>query len=208
MAEIFEKMSDSERKSLLNSNDSELKQKWFTYVTTTEKGKKELAKMYAEMNEEERKAFSKDYSSEAEGAMGKAIDAMQAEINDTSWDWSHPFKSLGSMFSGDWSWKAKYASFDVGTNYVPNDGFAMIHEGEAIIPKDENIWARQGKAWDNQFMVNDQMLNAINRLEQTMSQGINIKGEFKQRGNDLVATVEKVKNRNGNQPLNNSVFAR
>lgn len=208
MAEIFEKMSDSERKSLLNSNDSELKQKWFTYVTTTEKGKKELAKMYAEMNEEERKAFSKDYSSEAEGAMGKAIDAMQAEINDTSWDWSHPFKSLGSMFSGDWSWKAKYASFDVGTNYVPNDGFAMIHEGEAIIPKDENIWARQGKAWDNQFMVNDQMLNAINRLEQTMAQGINIKGEFKQRGNDLVATVEKVKNRNGNQPLNNSVFAR
>ena len=158
--------------------------------------------------EEERKAFSKDYSSEAEGAMGKAIDAMQAEINDTSWDWSHPFKSLGSMFSGDWSWKAKYASFDVGTNYVPNDGFAMIHKGEAIIPKDENIWARQGKAWDNQFMVNDQMLNAINRLEQTMAQGINIKGEFKQRGNDLVATVEKVKIRNGKQPLNNSVFAR
>lgn len=208
LADIFGKMSENERDQLLKSNDNDLKKKWFTYATTTEQGKKDLAKIYSEMNEEERKAFTKDYSSEAGGAMGKAIDAMQKEINSASWDWSHPFKSLGSMFSGDWSWKAKYASFDVGTNYVPNDGFAMIHKGEAIIPKDENIWARQGKAWDNQSMTNSQMLNAINRLEQTMAQGISVKGEFKQRGSDLVATVEKVKNRNGNQPLNNSVFAR
>lgn len=30
------------------------------------------------------------------------------------------------------------ASFDVGTNYVPSDGVAMIHEGERIIPKADN----------------------------------------------------------------------
>lgn len=208
MAEIFKKMSDSERTLLLNSNDNALKQKWFTYATTTEDGKKQLAKIYAEMNEEERKAFTQDYSSEAGGAIGKAIDAMQAEINSATFDWSHPFKSLGSMFTGNWDWKAKYASFDVGTNYVPNDGFAYIHKGEAIIPKDENVFARQGKAWDGQMTMNSQMMSAITRLEQTISQGINVRGEFKQRGNDLVATVEKAKNKNGNQPLNNSVFAR
>ena len=205
---IFNKMSESERKELLSSNNEDLKKKWFTYATTTDSGKKELAKMYAEMNEEERKAFTKDYSSEAGGAMGKAIDAMQQKINNASFDWSHPFKSLGSMFSGDWSWKAQYASFDVGTNYVPNDGFAYIHKGEAIIPKDENVFARQGKAWDGQMTMNTQMMNAINRLEQTISQGINVKGEFRQRGNDLVATVEKNKSRQSNTVLNNKVYAR
>lgn len=208
ITEIFGNMSEEERKSLLNSNNEGLKQKWFTYATTTKEGKKELAKMYADMNEDERKAFTKDYSSEAGGAMGKAIKAMQDKINNATFDWSHPFKSLGSMFSGDWSWKAKYASFDVGTNYVPNDGFAYIHKGEAIIPKDENVFARQGKAWDSQATTNTQMINAISRLEQIISQGISVKGEFRQRGSDLVATVEKAKNRNGNQPLNNSVFAR
>jgi hypothetical protein len=29
-------------------------------------------------------------------------------------------------------------SFDVGTNYVPKDMLAMVHEGEAIIPKKYN----------------------------------------------------------------------
>lgn len=32
------------------------------------------------------------------------------------------------------------ASFDVGTNYVPRDQIARIHEGEAIIPKQFNPW--------------------------------------------------------------------
>lgn len=30
-------------------------------------------------------------------------------------------------------------SFDVGTNYVPHDMLAMVHEGEAIIPKEYNV---------------------------------------------------------------------
>ena len=54
----------------------------------------------------------------------------------------------------------------------------------------------------------NQMMKTMSTLNATISQGIPVKGEFKQRGNDLVAVVEKVKNRNGNQPLNNAVFAR
>ena len=45
-------------------------------------------------------------------------------------------------------------------------------------------------------------------LDNTIQQGIEVKGEFRQRGTDLVATVKKVENRSGNQPLNNAVFAR
>ena len=52
------------------------------------------------------------------------------------------------------------------------------------------------------------MMKTMSTLNATISQGIPVKGEFKQRGNDLVAVVEKVKNRNGNQPLNNAAFAR
>lgn len=39
------------------------------------------------------------------------------------------------------SFKQNMNSFDVGTNYVPNDQVAMIHEGEAIIPKKYNPYA-------------------------------------------------------------------
>ncbi|MDR6767732.1 hypothetical protein J2W88_003013 [Acidovorax delafieldii] len=34
--------------------------------------------------------------------------------------------------------------FDVGTNYVPRDMLAQIHEGEAIVPKAFNPWANGG----------------------------------------------------------------
>ena len=208
IAAIFSKMSESERDNLLASNNSELKQKWFTYATTTKDGKEELARMYADMNEEERKAFEKDYSAEAGGAMGKAIQAMQNEINSASWDWSHPFKSLGSLFSGDWSWKAQYASFDVGTNYVPNDGFAYIHKGEAIIPADQNVFASQGKAFSAQSMANEELVQVVRELKAQIQQGIPVKGQFVQRGSDLVATVEKANNRIKNNVLNNRVYAR
>lgn len=208
MATIFGKMSDEERKELLNSNNEDLKQKWFTYATTTQQGKEDLARMYAEMNEKEREAFSKDYSNEAGGAMGKAIDAMQREIDSASWDWSHPFKSLQSLFTGDWSWKAEYASYDVGTNYVPNDGFAYIHKGEAIIPKEDNVFAGQGKAWQGQELTNARVINAITSLENTMKQGINVNGQFVQRGSDLVAVVNKTKSQTGADLLSNVSYAR
>ena len=46
------------------------------------------------------------------------------------------------------------------------------------------------------------------QLRILIQQGIPVKGEFKQRGSDLVAVVEKGKNKNGNQPLSNPAYAR
>ena len=208
MAMILKDTNNNMSKYMLDDMSPEMKKNWEKYITTTEQGKQDMVLMYANMSDEQKKAFEKDYASEYGSAMQKTLQEGQKVINNTSFDWSHPFKSIGSMFTGDWSWKAKYASFDVGTNYVPNDGFAYIHKGEAIIPKDENVFARQGKAWDGQMSMNSQMMDAINRLEQTIAQGINVKGEFRQRGNDLVATVEKNKNRQSNNILNNKVYAR
>lgn len=101
----------------------------------------------------------------------------------------------------------EYASMDVGTNYVPNDGLAYIHKGEAVIPaKYNNPYRPEG---------NDRLEGAINTLTRQVeqisnmvNQGIPVKGEFKQRGSDLVAVVERGKNKNGNQMLSNPAYAR
>jgi hypothetical protein len=45
---------------------------------------------------------------------------------------------MGSMVSSAASWIGSLASFDVGTNYVPNDQIAKIHKGEAIVPAKYN----------------------------------------------------------------------
>lgn len=97
------------------------------------------------------------------------------------------------------------ASYAVGTNYVPNDGLAYLHQGEAVIPKKYNQ-PYQPNSTDQAYI--GQMIDTMRALDATIQQGIEVRGEFKQRGTDLVATVKKVENRNGNQPLNNSVFAR
>lgn len=99
-------------------------------------------------------------------------------------------------------------AYDVGTNYVPNDQLAMIHQGEAIIPKKYN--KPYQPSGDNSALYDtiNMMSNEISQLRSLIQQGIPVKGEFKQRGSDLVAVVEKGKNKNGNQPLSNPAYAR
>lgn len=209
MAQLMKDTNNDMKSNLLEDMSPDLKKNWEKYVTTTDQGKRDLAKMYAEMSETEREAFSKDYSGEAGSAMSKAIDAMQREINSASWDWSHPFKSLMSTFTGDWGWKAEYASYDVGTNYVPSDGLAYLHKGEAVIPAKYNeTMGTQGKAYQQNTAASQELLHAIANLEATLNRGINVQGQFVQRGSDLVATVEKASNKLSNNILSNRVFAR
>lgn len=47
--------------------------------------------------------------------------------------YGYPLQDIQALFSG-----AGIGSFDVGTNYVPRDMLAMIHEGEEITPKAYN----------------------------------------------------------------------
>lgn len=96
--------------------------------------------------------------------------------------------------------------YEQGTNYVPNDGLAYLHQGEAVVPKKYNTPYQP----DNSGMSNaiDRLAQQVARISDKVEQGIPVKGQFVQRGSDLVATVEKANNRMKNNVLNNRVYAR
>lgn len=98
--------------------------------------------------------------------------------------------------------------YETGTNYVPNDGLAYLHQGEAVVPKKYNQPYQQPGLSSEERDYMNQMMKTMSALNNTMAQGIPVKGEFKQRGNDLVAVVEKANNRNSNNILSNRVYAR
>ncbi len=55
--------------------------------------------------------------------------------------------TLSGFFYNDWLAAAESVgipAFDVGTNFVPRDMLAQIHQGEAIVPKAFNPWAGGG----------------------------------------------------------------
>lgn len=95
----------------------------------------------------------------------------------------------------------------VGTNYVQSDGLAYLHQGEAVVPKKYNA--------PYQPSDTSKLENAIEKLNQQVSQinqavdrGINVKGQFVQRGTDLVASVERTNNKMSNTILSNKIYAR
>ena len=59
-----------------------------------------------------------------------------------------PEDDIARLFAG-----VGLPKFDVGTNRVPRTGLAVVHEGEAIIPKAYNPWAGGGQAGGNAEMV-------------------------------------------------------
>ena len=102
------------------------------------------------------------------------------------------------------------ASYDVGTPYVPNDQLAYIHKGEAIIPAKYNkpIAMSNSSTSDRTAEEIRTLRNAVLDMQQIVQQGIKIQGPFVQRGNDLVATVERATNRVSNTILSQKQYAR
>lgn len=104
--------------------------------------------------------------------------------------------------------KRKLIAFDVGTNYVPNDGLAYLHQGEAVIPKKYNQPYQPGTMSPEEKLYMSQMMNTMKSLDSTMKRGIAVNGEFTQRGSDLVAVVNKTKSQAGADLLSNVAYAR
>ena len=97
--------------------------------------------------------------------------------------------------------------YEQGTNYVPNDGLAYLHQGEAVIPKKYNQPYNSAlSAEEKAYMY--QMMNTMKSLDNTMKQGIPVNGQFIQRGSDLVAVVNKTKSQTGADLLSNVSYAR
>lgn len=96
--------------------------------------------------------------------------------------------------------------YETGTNYVPNDGLAYLHQGEAVIPKKYNTPYQPDDSRTEDAI--DRLAQVVAQIEAKVDQGIPVKGEFVQRGSDLVAVVDRVNNKISNNILNNRVYAR
>jgi phage-related protein len=99
-------------------------------------------------------------------------------------------------------------AYEVGTNYVPNDGLAYLHKGEAVIPKKYNTPYQPGGMSPEEKAYMSQMLVTMRSLDNTMKQGIRVNGQFTQRGSDLVAVVNRTKSQAGADLLSNVAYAR
>lgn len=97
--------------------------------------------------------------------------------------------------------------YEQGTNYVPNDGLAYLHKGEAVIPKKYNQPLETGLSLEERNYMY-QMMSTLRSLDNTMKQGIAVNGRFIQRGSDLVAVVNKINSRTGADVLSNVAYAR
>jgi len=97
--------------------------------------------------------------------------------------------------------------YEKGTNYVPNDGLAYLHQGEAVIPSKYN------KPYENEdsSKLNEsinQLTRQVEQIGNMVNQGVRVQGQFVQKGSDLVAVVQKANNKLSNNILNNKVYAR
>lgn len=116
------------------------------------------------------------------------------------------FGTFNNVFSGV-SIPRFVPQYEQGTNYVPNDGLAYLHEGEAVVPKKYNQPLETGLSVEEQLYMR-QMISTMKSLDNTMKQGIPVSGQFVQRGSDLVAVVNKTKAQTGADLLSNVSYAR
>lgn len=114
-----------------------------------------------ELNDTLKTLTGKDYrvslsveadTSKANGKMNTFFDKLK-RLGKTALEWLN----LPSIFP----------SFDVGTNYVPNDMLATIHEGEAIIPKKFNSSEYFSNINKNEDVVKklDELIDRVERIE-------------------------------------------
>ena len=97
--------------------------------------------------------------------------------------------------------------YEQGTNYVPNDGLAYLHQGEAVVPKKYNQPISNGLTSEERVYM-QQIMSTMRSLDNTMKQGISVKGQFVQRGSDLVSVINKTKSQTGADLLSNVSYAR
>ena len=223
MAMLLKQVNGDMKANLLENMTPDMKKNFAEYVNTTDTGKKDLVKIYEELNDEQKDVFKQNYGDLFAESIEATLDEGQKKIDETELDWSHPFQSLGKVFGKLWEMifggggstnsnsgnnnarSVQPAAFATGTNYVPSDGLAYLHQGEAVIPKKYNQ-PYQPNSTDQAYI--GQMMSTLRSLDNTMKQGIAVSGRFVQRGSDLVAVVNKTNSRTGADVLSNVAYAR
>lgn len=149
-----------------------------TQISTLESLKKQYGENSAEYKENEKqikslKSTLKDITGEtytintelnapATKNYENGLTRFFTRMNDKIASWSNSLSSwINNLFNGK---KSNIPSYDVGTNYVPNDQLAVVHKGEAIIPAKYNN--------NSYFSSNDSTTNAL--LEELIDKVDNI----------------------------------
>lgn len=125
-AERMTRMTKGNIRDILGQiEEAESHKKWYNFWRWDE-----IDKEVGNLQEELKSAYER-----LELLNGKKID-IEYDVKVNYKNGILPFGSSGSSISGGGFRGVN--SYDVGTNYVPNDQLAMVHEGEAIVPKKFN----------------------------------------------------------------------
>lgn len=217
MVQIAKEGSAEQATAMLRDMSPDLQAKFQKEYSTTEKGLDELTDLYFDYSKDEREYFLQNLTGEVQREMQERVNAIKQAVENAPWwkrllDIGNDGKIFGKYYvdipSPSSNTRSYVPSMAVGANYVPNDGLAYLHQGEAVIPKKYNQpYQQQGLSGEEkEYMA--QMIKTMKSLDGTIQQGINVKGQFVQRGSDLVATVEKANSKLSNNILNNKVYAR
>ena len=219
--QLYKEAGEEEAAALLQDLTPQQRQKMADINGMTSEELASFVETWRKSSDDVREAFLSGVDQQTQNEFASQMDTIDGIIEEHTGFWQGVGDTLKEIFTfgiaDTWTYNgekkavAEYKSrvipsAAVGMNYVPNDGLIYAHQGEAIIPKKYNKPYEPTNNISQAYL--DQMINTMKSLDNTIQQGIDIRGEFRQKGTDLVATVKKVENRNGNQPLNNPVFAR
>lgn len=227
--QLYKETGEAERDNLLQNLTPEQRRLMVEYTDGTDAELGKLAKIWDESSEHTRNALLEGVGPETQEEFKRRMQHITDTVEEHQGFWQGVGDTLKEIFtfgqSTTWTYngREKYykegydneyydairvTAFDVGTNYVPNDGLAYLHQGEAVIPKKYNQPYQPGTLSPEERMYMNQMMNTMRSLDNTMKQGINVNGQFVQRGSDLVAVVNKTKSQSGADLLSNVSYAR